>query len=115
MRRERRRHVDRVEAVLDQLELTDHLGPDQAQRVRERREAEARVELFGDRRATDEVPLLEDQRLQSGLGEVGAVDEAVVATADDDRVVAVGLGHDIDVFRSGLKNGIFVTLAGHVV
>ena len=90
-RRERRRHQDRHEAVLDELELLDDVGPQQAQRVRERREVEARDELLGDRRAADEVAPLEDQRLQAGLGEVGAVDQAVVAAADDDRVVVLGV------------------------
>ena len=44
-------------------------------------------ELLGDRRAADEVAALEDQRLEARLREVGAVDEPVVAAADDDRVV----------------------------
>ena len=47
-RRERRRHQDRHEAVLDQVELLDDVRPQQAQRVGERREVEARVELLGD-------------------------------------------------------------------
>ena len=61
--RERRRHQQRHEAVLGQLELVDDVGPQQAQRVRERREPEARPELLGDRRATDQVAALEDQHL----------------------------------------------------
>ena len=44
-------------------------------------------QLLGDRGAADEVAALEDEHLQAGLGEVGAVDQAVVAAADDDRVV----------------------------
>ena len=44
-------------------------------------------ELLGDRGAADEMAPLEDQGLQAGLREIGAVDEAVVAAADDDRVV----------------------------
>jgi hypothetical protein len=85
--RERRRHQERHEAVLHQLEVLDDLGPEQAQRVRERREPEAGAELLGDRGATDEVPPLEDEDLEAGLGEVRPVHEAVVTTADDDRVV----------------------------
>ena len=45
-------------------------------------------QLLGDRGAADEVAALEDERLEAGLGQVGAVDQAVVAAADDDGVVA---------------------------
>ena len=81
------RHQERHEAVLGQLEVLDDVRPEQAQRVREGREPEARAELLGDRRAADEVAALEDQRPEPGLGQVGAVDQAVVAATDDDRVV----------------------------
>ena len=86
-RAERGRHQQRHEAVLDEVELVDDLGPQQAERVRERRELEARTELLGDRRPTHQVAPLEDQRAQPGLGEIGAVDEPVVPATDDDRVV----------------------------
>ena len=86
---EARRHHQRHEPVLDQLELVDDRRPEQAQRVGERRELEAREELLGDRGAADEAAALEDQGAQAGLGEVGAVDQAVVAAADDDGVVLV--------------------------
>ncbi len=112
-RGERGRHQDRQEAVLDQLELVDDVRPQQAERVRERGEVEARDQLLGDRRATDQVPALEDQRLESRLGEVGAVDEAVVPAADDDRVVLrAGSCHGSHaVFRSGLNRGSRATSA----
>ncbi len=87
-RSERRRHKERHEAVLRQLEVVDDVRPEEAEGVRERREPEARSELLGDRRPADDVAPLEDERPQAGLGEVGPVDEAVVAAADDDRVVA---------------------------
>ena len=50
---ERRRHHQRQEAVLHQVELVDDLRPQQAQRVGERRELEARHQLLGDRGAAD--------------------------------------------------------------
>ena len=65
---ERRRHHQRQEAVLDQVELVDDLRPQQAQRVGERREREAGHQLLGDRGAADQVALLEHQRAQPGLG-----------------------------------------------
>jgi hypothetical protein len=85
---EGRRHQQRHEAVLRELELVDDVRPQQAQGVREGREPEAGMQLLGDRGTADEVPALEDQRPQAGLREVGAVDEAVVPAADDDGVVA---------------------------
>ena len=62
------------------------------------------AELLGDRRAADEAAALEDERAQAGLGEVGAVDEAVVPAADDDRVVLLAVVFAMRcqaVFRSG--------------
>ena len=52
------------------------------------------MELFGDRRSTEQRAPLEDQRLEPGLGEVRAVGQPVVAATDDDRVVGPvgGLG-----------------------
>ena len=86
-RGERRRHEQRHEAVLRQLEVVDDVRSKKAEGVRERREPEARPELLGDRRATDDVAPLEDQRPETALGEIGPVDEAVVTAADDDRVI----------------------------
>ena len=58
--------------------------------VREDREPEAREQLLGDGRAAQDVALLEDERLHPGPGQVRGADQAVVAAADDDRVVALG-------------------------
>ena len=66
-RRKGRRHQERHEAVLGQLEVVDDVGPEQAEGVRERGELEARVELLGDRRATEQRAPLEDQRLSPAL------------------------------------------------
>ena len=87
LRAEGRRHEDRHEAVLHEVELVDDVRAEQAQRVREGREPEARAELLGDRRAADVAAALEHERPQAGLREVGRVRHPVVAGADDDRVV----------------------------
>ena len=105
---ERRRHHQRQEPVLHQVELVDDLRPQQAQRVGERREREARHQLLGDGGAADHRVLLEHQRAQAGLAEVRRVGEAVVAAADDDRVEVVHA-----FFLSGSKNGIFVVRDPH--
>ena len=86
-RRERGRHEQRHEAVLGELQVLDDLRPEERERVRERREPEAGTQLLGDGGAADEVAPLEDQGPQARLREIGAVDEAVVAAADDDGVV----------------------------
>ena len=75
-----------------QVQLADDLGPEQADDVREDREAEAREDLLGHRGAAEDVALLEDERLEAGPREVRRADQAVVAAADDDRVVALGQG-----------------------
>src|SRR5262249_45870109 len=120
------RHQQRQEAVLHQVQLLDDLRPEQAERVGERREREARVKLLGDRRTADERTALEDQDVQTRLREVAGVREAVVTSAYDDRVVAVGVGHRCSirfeigassrgvelVLRGGLKSGRRSVVAG---
>src|SRR5688500_88324 len=60
------RHEQGQEPVLWQLELLDDLRPQQRERVAEGGEPVARPQLLGDRRAADQVPALEDQRLEPG-------------------------------------------------
>ena len=106
-RRELRRHEERHEPVLRQLELVHDLRPQQREGIREGGEPEPGTQLLGDGSSADHLALLQDQGAQAATGQVGAVDQPVVATADDDRVV--GLAHA--VFRSGLKNGSRTTCA----
>ena len=98
-RREVGRHQQRHEAVLDQLELLDDLRPQQAQRVGERGEREPGVQLLGDRGSADEPAPLEHEHVEPRLGEVRRVRQAVVASADHDRVVGVaaGAGHHCSI------------------
>ena len=81
-----------VEAVARQVELADDLRPEQRHDVREDREAEAREDLLGHRRAPEHVAALEHDGLQPRAREIGGADQAVVAAADHDRVVALGHG-----------------------
>jgi hypothetical protein len=76
--------------VLRELQVADDLRPQQRHDVAEDAEAEAWEQLLGDRCAAEHGPLLDDEGLQAGAGEVGRADQAVVAAADDDRVVALG-------------------------
>ena len=102
-RREGRRHQQRHEPVLRELEVVDDVRPQQREGVREGREPEARMELLGDRGTAHERPALEHEHLEARLREIGAVRQAVVAAADDDGVVrAVRRGrHRQAVLRSG--------------
>ena len=74
-----------------QIELADDLGPQQRDDVRADGELEAGEHLLGDRGAAEHVPPLEHEHLPPGAREIGRVDEAVVAAADDDRVVVHAL------------------------
>ena len=100
-RREGRVHEQGHEPVPHEVELLDDLRPDEAEPVGEGGEAEPRMELFGDRGAADEVASLEDEGAKPGLREVGAIDEAIVAAADDDGVVLVRVRHVRPAFARG--------------
>ena len=88
-RRERPVEREDVEAVPRQLEVADDLRPQERDDVAEDAEPEAGEQLLGDRGATEDVALLEDERLQAGAGEIGRADEPVVAAAEL-RVVTLG-------------------------
>ncbi len=80
---------DDPEAVRLEIEIADHFGLQQRNRVRRDRVAKARMELLGDRRAADDAAAFEHEHLEAGLREVRGADKAVVAGADQDRVVLV--------------------------
>ena len=88
-----RAHEERHEAEAHEIELLNDLWAQEAQGVGEGREAEARAKLLGDGGTAHQVALLEHEDALSGLGEVGGVGEAVVASPDHDRVVGMGIGH----------------------
>ena len=81
--------IKRIQAIAPDMELL--ITEDQAEIEAALSEIEV-LDLGGGwpiNYTEDEVPPLEDQRAQPRPGEVGTVDEAVVAAADDDRVVAL--------------------------
>ena len=92
-RRERAVERQDVQAVLGQVQVPDDLRPQQADDVAGDREAEARDDLLGDGGAAQDVPALQDQRLEPGPRQVRGGDEAVVPSADDHRVVALRHAH----------------------
>ena len=86
---------DEPQAMLFQLHVANDVGTNGASGVRERGAAEAGMKFVGDSSAADLGAAFEDERLESGFGEVEGGDQAVVAAADDDDVACVGfvLGH----------------------
>ena len=65
-------------------------GPQQRHDVGADREVEAGKDLFGDRRAAEDVTPLEHEHLAARAREIGGGGQAVVAAADDDGVVLHG-------------------------
>jgi len=87
----RQRAVERQdrEAVAGQLELADDLRAQERDDVGGDAEPEPRHDLLGDGSASEDVPALEHDDAEPGACQICAADEAVVAAADDDRVVAL--------------------------
>jgi hypothetical protein len=59
------------------------------------------VQFAADCRPADIVVLLDDQHVESRLGEKSGIGQAVVARTDDDRVV-IRAGHDASA-RAGIE------------
>ena len=85
-----------------QVHVTNDVGANRTSRVRQRGAAEARIELFSNRRAAGLLTTLEHQRLESRLGQVERGDQTVVTATDDDEVAPLGhdLGHSLEVFEN---------------
>ena len=75
-----------------QLQLAHDLRPQQRDDVRGDAEPEAGDDLLGDRGAAQHVSALEHDHPHAGARQVGGGHQAVVATADHDRVVVLGHG-----------------------
>ncbi len=90
LRRRERRGVPHeiLETELLEFKLLDDAGTQQAREVRRARELETGDQLLRHGGAADNVPALEHQNTLPVLCEVSGSDKAVVATADDDDVVA---------------------------
>ena len=90
------RPLDDAQAVLGEPQVADDLRMQQADRVTRGRIAEARMEFLGDGGAAEDAATLEHRHRESGRGEVAGADQAVVAAADDDGIVAGrGMRHGV--------------------
>ena len=76
-----------LQAVARELEVAEELGPEQAAHVGAVRVDPALLDLAADRGAADPGHALDHEHLEPGSREIGGVGQAVVARADDDRVV----------------------------
>ena len=79
-----------AQPVLRQAQVADDLWIQQADRIGRHRIAEAGMELLGDGGPADYGPALQHEDFQARLCQVTGAGEAVVAGADDDRVVGGG-------------------------
>ena len=84
------RPLDHAIAVIGEAHVGDHLGLEQADRITRDRVAEPRREFLGHGGAADDVARLDDAHLEPCAREVKGADEAVVAGADDQRVISFG-------------------------
>src|SRR6202034_3103163 len=76
-----------LESVAREIEVADDFRAQQRDHVRAHRELEDGKNFFGAGSAAEDVAAFEHQNFLSGAGEVGGVDQAVVAAADYDYVV----------------------------
>ncbi len=74
-----------------QIEIGNDLRIEQADGVGCRGVAEARVKLFRDGSAADDGAPLQHLNFQSGPGEIGSTDEAIVTATDHDDVKELGV------------------------
>src|SRR5205085_1108366 len=85
---ERRPGLVDADAPADELHVLPDRAAEHAQHVRAGGGPIARSELLRVAGAAQDVPPLEDQRLDAGACQVEARDQAVVTASDDDGVVA---------------------------
>src|SRR4029079_9408606 len=83
-----------LQPVLGKLQVTDHFGMQQADRVGGGRITEAREKFLGHGRAAHHGAALEHPHLQSRRGEIARASEAVVAAPDDQGVVGFVIWHE---------------------
>src|SRR3546814_3507416 len=81
------RPLDHAITVIGELHVGDDLGLEQTNRVARDRIAETRREFLGHRGAADDVARLDDAHLQPGFREIEGAEAAVVAGADNQRVI----------------------------
>ena len=72
--------------MLFELHVAQDVRANRSSSVRQRRAAEARMKLLGDRCPSSLRAPFQHQRLESSLGKIEGGNEAVVAATDDDDV-----------------------------
>ena len=97
-----------LQTVTRQLEIANDLGPEKAHDVGKHRELESRKNLLADGGTAQNLPALKHEHPPAGARQVRCRNQAIVAAADDDHVVAWGVHAR---FRSGSKNGSLRTIA----
>ena len=77
------------QAVAGKIEVANNFRAKQRDDVRKNGKFEAGDDFFGDGSAAENVAAFEDQNFFACFGEVGRIDKAVVAAADDNDVVTL--------------------------
>src|SRR5882762_9163734 len=75
------------EAMAGGIEFANDFGTEEGDYIRALGEQEAGDDFFSDGGTTENVAAFEDKNFFAGFGEIGSVDQAVMAAADDDCVV----------------------------
>src|SRR5438477_11056932 len=92
---------DDPQAVLRQREIADDFRIEQRDRVRRDRIAEAGMEFLSDRGASHDAAPFEHGYFESARCQIGGADEAIVATADDQRITPGGCRHVSFLLKHG--------------
>ena len=88
------------QAVTGQIEVADNFRAQQRHHVGTDRKLEPWKDFFGDRRASEHVASFENKNFFPGTGQVGGVDQAVMASADHDDVVFRIIWHESLAFSN---------------
>jgi hypothetical protein len=80
------------EAVARKIEVANDFRAQKRDNVGADGEFESGDDFFGDGGAAEDVAAFEDEDFFAGASEIGRVGQAIVAAADDDRVVGFGHG-----------------------
>src|SRR5262249_47635422 len=100
----------KLEPVTLQAQFPNDLGSQQARDVGSGRDLEAWPQLFGHARAAHELAALEDKHPSARTSKIGGGDQAVVASPDDDDIIADG--HDaIPSARCSIRPSNVATLS----
>src|SRR5207302_618706 len=75
------------EAVMGEIQLADDFGAEERDYIRAFGEEEAGDDFFSDGGTAEDAATFKDNHFFPGFGQVGGIDEAIMAASDDDYIV----------------------------